>query len=245
MSVTSLGTIADLPVPFADRGYALSSLLSCGPDEAARLARMGYISSYRAGDIIATSKSGMPFYAIVQCGAARSCFITPSGRRYTTGLTLRGQIIPPVRQPVDHALRTVEATLNTTLYSFPAERIDQLLRKDGRAASAFRKLLAQAIDNSGNWVTLLGRKTVGEKIAAFLLLLAESMSNGAEQDGLVEIPLSRSQIAEFLGITIESVSRGLSSLKQEGIIRFWDMRNIEVLRPRYLAELAGDTAPAS
>lgn len=244
MSGTSLGTITEIPVPFLEGVPSLSSLLGVGPDNAGSLARMASISSFRAGDVIAASGTGRPFYGILARGAARSCIITPSGRRYTTGLTLRGQLIPPVRRPADHGIRTVEATLHTTLYSFPAEHIDQFLRQDGEAASAFRHLLAEAIDNSGTWMTLLGRKTVGEKLAAFLLLLTDGLSSRAESDGLVEIPLSRSQIAEFLGITIESVSRGLTALKQSGIIRFWDMRTIEVLRPRHLAELAGDTAPA-
>ena len=108
--------------------------------------------------------------------------------------------------------------------------------------TAFRQLLSQTIESNGDWVALLGRRTVGERMAAFLVLLMEHAAEWEPQGDRtrIEIPLSRSHMADFLGVSSESVSRGLTSLKQARIIRFWSMRDIEVLQPQRLLELAGE-----
>jgi CRP/FNR family transcriptional regulator len=222
------------------RAGPLSSFLGCDPHLCDSLARIAFSSRFRAGEVIASSDEDPPLYGLVQEGAARSCLCVPGGKTYTTGLWLRGQIIPPFQHPGSGAVRRLEATLETSLYCFPADELEWALCKSGEANRAFRQLLSETVDASGQWMMVLGRKTVEEKLTAFLLHLLSDASDASQANAPVEIPLTRSQMAEFLGMTPESVSRTLSSLKRSRIIRLCDMRTFQVLDRQQLAAMAGE-----
>jgi CRP-like cAMP-binding protein len=197
MSVASLDIQGLIPLPFGGNGLGLTFFPGCDPSEAVRLERVSFIASFHDGDIIARSNIDRPFYGFVERGAARSYFTTPIGRQYTTGLTLRGQLIPPVSLAAGKTTRTVEATLDTLLYSVPAEQIHQMLRGSEKMGTAFRQLLSQTIESNGDWVALLGRRTVGERIAAFLVLLMEHAADRKPQ-GDIEV-LHPQRLLELAG----------------------------------------------
>jgi CRP/FNR family transcriptional regulator, anaerobic regulatory protein len=90
---------------------------------------------------------------------------------------------------------------------------------------------------------LLGRKTAMERIASFLLSWAARESLCAEGNlprpgARLKLPLSRTDLADHLGLTIETVSRSLSALRRDGLIDIPNMREVLLLRPQALSDIA-------
>jgi CRP/FNR family transcriptional regulator len=117
-----------------------------------------------------------------------------------------------------------------------------MLAEHDWARRALPNLVAAEADSGRRWISLLGRRSVEEKLAGFFKLLSEFAPSHADAAGnaISEIPLRRGQIAEFLGVTSESVSRGVTALRRAGVIRLHDMRNFEILKSEKLTELAGE-----
>ena len=53
--------------------------------------------------------------------------------------------------------------------------------------------------------------------------------------------MSREDMADYLGLTIETVSRALSKLRRGGIIRLPEPRQIEIVNPERLEEMAEES----
>jgi CRP/FNR family transcriptional regulator len=223
-------------------GYSAIAFLSgCdSSDFTPDLAQAMYSMSFRAGEVIASSYDAASFYGIVQRGVVKSSIVTSGNRAYITGLLFKGQLVQPVSQS-DRVVRFMEAASDTTLCCFAPESMEWIVREHPKVGRAIQHLLMQEIDHSRDWISLLGRRSVEEKLAGFLMLLARRAAHwSGEKPTFIEIPLKRSQIAEFLGITLESVSRGITALKRGKVIRLHDMRHFEVLHADLLATLAGE-----
>jgi CRP/FNR family nitrogen fixation transcriptional regulator len=78
------------------------------------------------------------------------------------------------------------------------------------------RLVTQNLQHAENHMLLLGRKTSLEKVAAFLLEMDERLAH----PDLMMLPMNRRDIADYLGLTLETVSRALSTLRDEGMLRF-------------------------
>jgi CRP/FNR family transcriptional regulator len=203
-------------------------------------AAYGHYSRFCAGSVIANSNDGDPPYGIVLSGVVRSCLVTRSNREYITGLYFEGQLVqPPV--PSDQ-LCFLDAATDTSLYCFSQETLARMLAEQDWARRALPKMMASDVDCGRHWISLLGKRSVEEKLAGFFKLVAEYAPSHMDSTGnnIFEIPLRRGQMAEFLGVTSESVSRGLTALRRAGVIRLHDMRHFEVLQPAQLSELAGE-----
>ncbi len=215
--------------------------LVLGDSVAVGASEYSYFATYRAGEVVASSYDEAPFYGIINRGAIMSSIVTPKHRTYITGLQFEGQLLQPLTNGAGIA-RIMEAATDVSLSCFRQEVVAQLFEQRNAVGQTIWRLMLREQDYSRDWIALLGRRSVEEKLAGFLLLLARRAVHRADRSGsaLVEIPLKRSQVAEFLGITLESVSRSVTALKRSGVIRLCDMRHFEVLKPARLAELAGE-----
>jgi CRP/FNR family transcriptional regulator len=208
---------------------------------AAEFAEYGHYASFSAGTAISSSRDAEPSYGLVLSGVVKSCLVTPTNRTYVTGLQFEGQLVQPPAS-ADSQFSFLEAATAVSLFGFSQQNLDRMLAEQDSARRLLPRLMAAELACSRSWVSLLGRRTVEEKLAGFLRLLAEHTGDQCETSGatIVEIPLSRGQTADFLGITPESISRGVTALRRTGVIRLRDMRNFEILKPERLAQLAGE-----
>jgi CRP/FNR family transcriptional regulator len=58
-----------------------------------------------------------------------------------------------------------------------------------------------------------------------------------------ELPLSRTEIGTFLGLRLETVSRQMRALRETGVIEVLSGRQIRILDPVRLGELAEQPSP--
>jgi len=200
-----------------------------------------HYSRFTAGAVIANSNENDPHYGIVVSGVVKSCLVTRTNRSYITGLYFEGQLVQPPASS-DHQFSYVDAATDASLCSFSRETLVRMLAEHDWARRALPNLVAAEADSGRRWISLLGRRSVEEKLAGFFKLLSEFAPSHADAAGntISEIPLRRGQIAEFLGVTSESVSRGVTALRRAGVIRLHDMRNFEILKSEKLTELAGE-----
>lgn len=74
-------------------------------------------------------------------------------------------------------------------------------------------LMGEGLEQLASWSSVIGQRTILDKVAAALLLLSDLSGSNR-----VSIP-SHAQLARILGTTRESVARSISALQQQGLIQ--------------------------
>lgn len=175
------------------------------------------LSFFPAGaEIYAQGEKAGAFYQ-VEFGAVRIYRLLADGRRQISAFHLAGETFGLEADATHHFF--AEA-INAT-----AVRVFRL----AAGADMSRQLLPLALKGltrAQEHLLVLGRQNAIERVAAFLVDMAE------RQGGLrqVELPMSRMDIGDYLGLTIETVSRVFTRLKDKGVIRLLNLRNIEILK---------------
>lgn len=122
------------------------------------------------------------------------------------------------------------------------EEIDDEIDASG-TADVFQRLLGRSRAHA----TLLGQKTVPEKMATALLDLATQFSSNGPDAGITfsfKLHLTRADLADWLGMTLETVSRCLNDFKRSGLIEFDRPSVITILKRDMLLSIAsGRHAP--
>lgn len=101
----------------------------------------------------------------------------------------------------------------------------------------FRQTLAD-LDESRNWMLLIGRMTALEKVASLLFMILLRGNPAAQNGQQFDLPLTRSDMADFLGLTIETVSRHMTKLRVLKAIEVTNNRTVTVLSIQRLKEIA-------
>ena len=104
------------------------------------------------------------------------------------------------------------------------------------------KALQQMWWRAQSHVTLLGRKTMTEKVAVALLDLAGQFGLPSKKrsggDITFQLHLTRADLADWLGLTLSTVSRCLNAFKHHGLITFDDPKLITIRNRDTLEALA-------
>lgn len=104
---------------------------------------------------------------------------------------------------------------------------------DVTASPGFAPLALQTLARAQRHLLVLGRQNATERVAAFL---ADMVERQGDVDR-IELPMSRTDIADYLGLTIETVSRIFTKLRQTGVIRLRDSREVQILNANALADM--------
>lgn len=212
----------------------------CDDDELAQLEAIKSYRKYSAGDSIWYRGDTIKFVASVVEGVATLGKTMEDGRTQMVGLLLPSDFIGrPGRDEIDF---DVVAATDLTLCCFERKPFEKMLTETPHLADRLIEMALDELDAARDWMLLLGRKTAREKIASFIQLLATR--NGAEVMGgfkqSLSLPLIQEEIANYLGLTFETVSRQFSALRKEGILKFSDRRQFEIVDAAALKEASGD-----
>lgn len=115
---------------------------------------------------------------------------------------------------------------------FPRSHFEQALHDYEELERLLLQRTLDELDNTREWMLLLGRKTAEEKVASFIVQMSRRLAKGrcgASTGEEFLLPLSRTQVADVLGLTIETVSRQMTRLKSAGVIDLPTTRSIRVL----------------
>jgi CRP/FNR family transcriptional regulator len=127
-----------------------------------------------------------------------------------------------------------EALEETRALFFARKEFMDLVRRDPSLALNMLAVLSQRLRRFSGLIENLSLKEVPGRLAAYLLYLQEGKKGG--DDLLLEI--SKNQLASLLGTIPETLSRILARMNREGFIDSTGPRQVRILNPKGLEELA-------
>lgn len=162
----------------------------------------------------------------VLSGAVRIYRLLSDGRRQISGFCLSGEIFGFEADDTHHFF--AETLCPTRLCPVPIN-LHSTSSSDDLFASAVRALV-----RAQEHLLLLGRQDASQRMAAFFLEMLDRQGG----EGQIELLMSRNDIADYLGLSLETVSRVISRLKCDGVIKLTSIRCVEIVRRKYLEQLA-------
>jgi CRP-like cAMP-binding protein len=127
-----------------------------------------------------------------------------------------------------------DALEETRALFFPRKEFLELIRRDPSLALNMLAVLSQRLRRFSAIIENLSLKEVPGRLAAYLLYLAEGKKGKSE----VILEISKNQLASLLGTIPETLSRILAKLTRGGLIQSNGPRQIQLLDPKGLEELA-------
>lgn len=113
------------------------------------------------------------------------------------------------------------------------ERFTRLLGQHPSVAVQMLQTVSARLGTAEQQVSALSGQSVGQRLAQQLLHLAG-------EAGAAEflLPTTKKDLASYLGTTAETLSRRLGALQEAGLIRLGPRRQVEVLHPEGLRQVA-------
>ncbi len=231
-------TVSQVCADCAVRDSALCSVLS--DEELDRLNKLGRRQRLGKGETLQWAGDDSLVFANIIDGVLKLSSSTADGREQIVGLLYPADFLGrlfAVRVDYD-----CTALTDAELCVFPRRQFEAALNDfHSLERSLLERTLAE-LDNTRNWMMLLGRKTAEEKVASFLLHIIARLKRdgcaGRAGSDTYELPLTRGQIADVLGLTIETVSRQMTKLKTSNVIALPNSRQVTILNPAELERLA-------
>lgn len=215
------------------------------PDALAELNRIAQRRRVPAGQWLLDQDRPPHLVANIVSGVARLSRSLADGRTQIVGLQFAPEFLG---RPfaVDPTV-VIESATDMELCYFTSTRFDLLIKRHGELAELFVGHMAYMLEQSREWMLLLGRKTAEERVASLVLLCVKRITdtNGSPFTGVdgayIEMPLSRTDMADCLGLTLETVGRIMKRLTSAGAIEVKPRRGIRVVDIGRLRRMAGDS----
>lgn len=148
----------------------------------------------------------------------------PDGRQQIVGLQFPMDLVG--RPFSTESQITAESAGDLEVCAIPVSSMERLLKQQSVQHRLHQQSLVE-LDFARDWMLTLGRRKAPEKVAGFLCLIAMKSSSPYSNEISFQLPLTRNDMADFMGLTTETVSRQLTKLRQEGIIRIVNNRQID------------------
>lgn len=223
----------------AVRDSALCAALS--DEELSKLNRIGRRQRLEKGETLQFAGDDSLVFANVIEGVLKLSTSTADGREQIVGVLYPADFLGrlfAVRVDYD-----CTALTDANLCIFPRKQFEAALNDFHKLERSLLERTMLELDRTREWMLLLGRKSAEEKVASFLLhiidrLKPEGCAGRADGPQTYVLPLTRGQIADVLGLTIETVSRQMTRLKTAGIIALPNAREVTIVKPGHLQNLA-------
>lgn len=211
-------------------------------DEVTLLNAIGRRRALAAGEPLLWEGEEAVLVANVLEGVLKLSTQTAEGKEQILGLAYPSDFLGrPFGQTTPYG---AEALTDARVCVFHRSDFDRFAREHPRLEHKLLERTLTELDRSRRWMLLLGRMSAEQKLASFLVETAERLAPASCGSGMgkaphsLTLPLSRQQIADVLGLTIETVSRQFTRMKADGLIDLPARRDVDILRPAELAQLA-------
>lgn len=207
------------------------------------LNRISHIRTFAAGRTVAVENEDAEFVGNVVSGALRLLKTMPDGRQQIVGLLVPSDMFGRVFSTTSRF--TIEAATAVTLCCFERKAFEAVLDRHRELEREILKSSLEELDAARDWMLLLGRQNVLERVASFLLILNRPLRQQGCATGpriaesRISVPISRRDMATYLGTTVESISRSIQYLARKGIIRIINAQLFELLCKERLVEISG------
>jgi CRP/FNR family transcriptional regulator len=190
---------------------------------------------FRKGESIFDEEDeGTGFYVVIS-GRVKVFKLSPEGKEQTLHIFGPGEPFGEVAVFTGRRFpASAEALEETRAFFFARKEFMDLIRRDPSLAMNMLAVLSQRLRRFSGLIENLSLKEVPGRLAAYLLYLQEGKKGG--EDLLLEI--SKNQLASLLGTIPETLSRILARMNREGFIDSTGPRQVRILNPKGLEELA-------
>ena len=235
------------PVPAGCMGCEARTRGICGSlhgEQLSELSRMSHRRSVAAGNRIGRGVSNADTFGVILSGVVSLSKNLPDGRHQIVALQFAPSFVGrPFRETED-----IEACASSQvrICTFPRSSFETML---GHNSPLERRVLSETLsqlDETRDWLIVLGRKTALERVATYLELISSHARPGPNGTVPLDVPmpLTRGEMSDFLGLTIETVSRKMTELRKMGIIEFQSAAAIRICSSTDL-HLASGNSPQS
>ncbi|MGF1605770.1 MAG: Crp/Fnr family transcriptional regulator [Rhodothalassiaceae bacterium] len=209
-----------------------------GPEVLSDLAATARRVEFQPGQAVHLDGQAWARFANILAGVVKIVHPSAAGKEQILGLLYPGDFLGrPFAGASEHVF---QALTPVTLCSYPKARFEALLERCSELQRALLDRSLDEIDALRRWMTLLGHKKAGEKVASFLIMLADRLGEPADDPTALrlELPMTRAEMADVLGLTVETVSRQMTRLRSDGIIETAGPRCVLIRDPARLSDRA-------
>lgn len=190
------------------------------------------IHAAKGGTVFRTGEVSQTLY-IVNTGQVRLYHLGEDGREQVLRVLNPGDFIGETALFTDEVHTAyAEATVASELCTISRVSLTALITSMPALAMALLGALAERLKTAERQATLLAIPDALPRLAGYLQTLS------GNQTGLLDLPMSKQDLAAYLGMTPESLSRKLRQLATTGVIETIGRRQIKLLDPQRLAEVA-------
>ena len=201
------------------------------PTLAQDLSRLARIQTYAAGTTILDELVGNNLIGIIVSGILKMQITRSDGRQQIVGLLTPSDIFGGLFARISRV--EVEAATDVTLCCFDRNAFEVMLKTFPELEHRMLLWLTHELDAARNWMLLISRQAVIERVATFLLMLAAKARIGPDNevvDGqIIEVAITRRDMAACLGTTVESISRSVQQMARDQILKVLDAHHFEIL----------------
>lgn len=188
-------------------------------------------------------RAGHKFSALyaIRTGFFETTVTTIDGREQVTGFQTTGELLGMDGIGADAHTHTATALEDSQVCVIPFAGLESALREAPELQRRVHRVMSREIVREQGVMMLLAGMRAEQCLATFLLGLAKRLEARGFAPAEMVLRMSREEIGSYLGMTIETVSRTFAKLKAEGLVDV-DLREVRILRPEALQELAGGTS---
>jgi CRP-like cAMP-binding protein len=206
-----------------------------------RLGSLGAARRFRISEAVYLRNEPIEFWYQMVCGSGRRFAMSYDGRCQIVEFLLPGDLFGFGDGASKHLFSVEAIASGTTVVAYPRRCLERLVDSDPRLGRRVRELVLASISRIQARVVTLGRTSALARVSAFLLEMAERFRAGPAN--AIILPMSRYDIADYLCIAVETVSRALTELRQRGVIRFGDIRSVQICDRSALEALSEGSQP--
>ena len=200
------------------------------------LESMSTIARFASGDPIYQSGNPAEFWYRILSGACRKCAYGHDGSRQIVDFLRPGDFFGYDAQNV-HSFSAEAIVSGTTVARYPRRSAERVADFDPQVARRIREMAFGSVLRVQSRLLILGRATALEKVSSFLLEMVDRFRT--RPVGPVTLPMSRYDIADYLAMATETVSRALTNLREGGVIRFDNVRCLQIRDRESLENVCG------
>lgn len=211
-------------------------LTSTEQQEVATFAKPRVVSK---GDMLCTAATPISRLFVVHSGLLKISRITAQGREQIIRTVTPGEVVG------ERAFLTGEisqeqivALEDSRICTFEHQDLSTLLAQYPDVGARMLRTLSDRLASVERLLASVTSSDVEARVAAYLLDLPQRF---AGNQMVVTLPMAKHEVAAYLGTTPETVSRKLSSLVKQRAISLRSSREIAIVDPEALRELAANT----
>jgi CRP/FNR family transcriptional regulator, anaerobic regulatory protein len=196
----------------------------------------------QAGSTIFGEGSNSPHLYTVLSGWAFKYKTLEDGRRQVLNFALPGDFIGLQASIFDQIGHSIEALTDVVLCVFPREKLWGLYEKHAGLAFDITWLAAREESILGEYLTAVGQRRAGERIAFVLLhIFQRARQLGLAKGSTITLPITQEHLADTVGFSLVHTNKTLKRLRRTGAFK-WTGASFEMVDEKKLIDLVGPFA---